>query len=651
MQTSGRKTFEAVASRCLISVVVTAALVLLQSCGGSTNFAPSTVTNPAPGVTLQKIQIIPGSPIILLAEARQLFATGIYSDGSSVDISSKVAWSASSAPSSTNFVNVNSSGMATASSVGATVISATVGSVVGLLQLTVTTNGFSSSNVAILQVVPKTTEIDVAYLAQQTQIQGNYAVQEVNLDADLFSSVIPVPVALMASIPMPSGFVPNVTIANQSTSQVAVISYSSPNVVIIDGSNNPLDLSSNTIVASYTAPVTQTSTFDGITCMICAGVVNPLNNQLILSTAQGYYSLDMTAGKFTALPFVPAPAVTPSFSLNPAVANPYILSLDAAAGAMQMIDLTSNAVTTTSNVSPAPNAAAIDLTTGYAAIVDGSTNDQTLVNLSDPQSPQLQALSNVGNCSGGPAFQNMVAMGISANTLNHTLFTSQTGGNCVGLAAWPNSSVIPLQPSQIYYNYGPMPPTPDGNPFVNGNDPNTIASFTSAVDKKNYGVLVDANQQWIAKINFGTVISLVPIGPGTGNSAPLPAGAPIPSLDFLTGAGGDPIVYLPTPSTDFTVSASNINFGNVAVGTSSPLISVTIANIGTGTLFPQISLTGANPGDFSLLSNCANALFTLSNCAVSVTFTPTATGARSAILNVSSTGLPTQTVPLSGTGS
>jgi hypothetical protein len=662
MQKSGRSPIQSEsgaarkgrASKSLVLFFVAAVIGLLQGCGGSSapNYPPPTTLNPAPGVTLQKIQILPATSIILLAESRQLTAMGVYSDGGSVDITADVTWSASSAPSTTNYVSVDANGIATAAGVGATVISATVGPVTGLVQLSVTTNGFSSGTVAILSVLSKTTEIDVAYLPQQTLIQGAYAVQEVNLDADQFSSVLPVPVALKASIPMPVGFVPNATVASQSSSLVAVISYSSPDIQIIDASNDPTDLANNTVIATFTAPVSQQATFNGITCMICAAVVNPLNNQLMLSTAQGYYTMDLKSGKFTAVPFAPAPAASPSFSLNPAVASPYLVSASPAAGGVQILDLKTNAVTTSSNVSPAPNAVAIDLLTNYAAVADGSTNDRTLANLVDPQNPQITAVSNLGVCAGGPAFLNMVAMGVSANAVAsntvHTLFSSQTMGSCVGFEIWPNQNSTPLDPSQIFYGYGPMPATPDGNPFVNGNDPNAITTFTSVVDKKNYGVLVNADQQWIAKINFGTVISLGGIGPGT--SQPLPGGTPLSTIALSAGIGGDSIVFLPTPSTSFTLSSTSINFGNVAVGTPSPQITVTLANIGAGLLVPQVAVQGANPGDFTLINNCSFSLLPQTNCAINVTFTPTGTGARSAVLSVTSSGLSPQSVPLSGTG-
>ena len=659
MRTSGRVAHSQhlVFRQAQICALVFLALIIIQACGGpvSPNYAPATAQNPNPGVTLQKIKIAPSNSIILVAESRQLFATGVYSDGSSRDITSQVSWSASSTPSPTNFVSVNSRGMASASGIGATVVSASVGSVVGLLQLVVCTNGFTSSTMSILPVPYKSTSIDIGYLPLQSRVQGSYVVQAVNLDSDQLSSVLPPAVSLVASIPMPSGFIPNATAANQSNALVAVISYSSPKVQIIDGSNNPLDLASNTLIATYSSPVKSTVTINGITCMICAAVVNPLNNQLILSTAEGYYAMDMNTGAFAALPLSPTPLPSASISLNPSAQQPYILSTIPSAGSIQILNLSTSAVSTYSNITPSPATAAIDGITGYAAVADGATDVQSLVDLTDPSTPLTSAAQPLGTCSSTQPFMNMASMGTTANpvlvNIVHTLFTSQTGGNCVGFQIWPTETVpggfnVANPSLYIPYGYGPMPPTPDGKPFVNGIDPNSIGTFNSVYDKKDYGFLIDGSQQWLAKINLATAVSLGNIS----NGSPFPIGVAIPPIDLGAGIAGDAVEFLPTPARNFTLSAATFDFGTVAAGTPSPTAIINLANIGTGTLTPQIAVKGANASDFFMETTCSLTLLTQSSCAISITFTPTATGARSAALSVTQTGEDTQIVPLTGTG-
>jgi FtsP/CotA-like multicopper oxidase with cupredoxin domain len=105
-------------------------------------------------------------------------------------------------------------------------------------------------------------------------------------------------------------------------------------------------------------------------------------------------------------------------------------------------------------------------------------------------------------------------------------------------------------------------------------------------------------------------------------------------------------------SPNASVAPISLAFGNVLVNTPSAQQSVTVTNAaGFGTLaITGISFTGANPADFSQGTTCTAALQAGSNCTITVTFKPTATGARGATLTIASSN-PTQlSVPLTGTG-
>jgi Abnormal spindle-like microcephaly-assoc'd, ASPM-SPD-2-Hydin len=642
--------------------IVIAVTALLQACGGSGNtYIAPTTNNPAPGVSLAAITITPATSLIGLAETRQLIATGVYNNGSRSDITSQVTWAASSAPSKTNFVLVSSSGVATGMAIGPAVVTATLGSVVGAIQLITETNGFASNTTAILSVPYKTTSIvDAAYLPQsQTMIQGSYAVQEVNLDADSFSTVLPVQVALLATIAMPPGFIPRATVASQSSMLVVVISYSSPDVLIIDASNQPSDPTNNTITATFKSPVSQTTTINGIKCMICAAVVDPATNLLILSTAQGYYTMDLGDGTFTPLPFTSTPAPAANFSLNPIVTSPYILSASPLTGELQTLNLSTHAVATVNSGLTAPGSTAIDLVTNYGTVVDATTNNQSLADLTNPQSPQFTLVPNVGLCQAIPTLMNMASLGVGASAVigqsPHILFSSQTLGNCIGFQSWPSADSIPLEPSNVQYYYGNMSATPDGKDFVNGSDPNAIATFNDVLNSGQYGLLVDANQQWVAKINFNVISSII-------TAAQLPAGEPIvgnggllcseinancPSLSSIN------VFYLPTPASVVALSQNNINFGNQATGTSSAQNLIILTNTGANPLtISGIAVTGKNAADFAELDTCHGiVLLTQTTCSINITFTPAAAGAASAVLSITDNGgASPQTVQLSGTG-
>ncbi len=101
-----------------------------------------------------------------------------------------------------------------------------------------------------------------------------------------------------------------------------------------------------------------------------------------------------------------------------------------------------------------------------------------------------------------------------------------------------------------------------------------------------------------------------------------------------------------------TLSATSLTFSAQATGTSSAAKIVTVKNTGTASLTVSgIAITGADPGDFAKTTTCGASLAAGATCTISVTFKPTATGARSATLGITdnASGSP-QGVALSGVG-
>jgi hypothetical protein len=115
----------------------------------------------------------------------------------------------------------------------------------------------------------------------------------------------------------------------------------------------------------------------------------------------------------------------------------------------------------------------------------------------------------------------------------------------------------------------------------------------------------------------------------------------------LTGTGTAPVVSL-SPS-------SLPAFASQAVGTKSPAQTVTLSNTGTAALsVSSITIGGANAGDFAGTNTCGTSVAAAGKCTVTVTFTPSAIGARNGTLTVTdnNNGVAnsTQTVSLTGTG-
>jgi hypothetical protein len=83
--------------------------------------------------------------------------------------------------------------------------------------------------------------------------------------------------------------------------------------------------------------------------------------------------------------------------------------------------------------------------------------------------------------------------------------------------------------------------------------------------------------------------------------------------------------------------SGSMAFGSKAVGSTSTL-TLTLTNIGSGTV--NISgVTNSNAADFTIASNTCTSLSQTATCSITVTFHPSAAGARSAAVTVTSDGL------------
>jgi hypothetical protein len=112
----------------------------------------------------------------------------------------------------------------------------------------------------------------------------------------------------------------------------------------------------------------------------------------------------------------------------------------------------------------------------------------------------------------------------------------------------------------------------------------------------------------------------------------------------LTGTG--------TPAINISISPSSLSFATQELNSTSLNLNVTLTNTGSQTLnLNSITLSGANRGDFLVTNLCGSTLAVGASCTVQVAFRPSATGLRTASLNIADNAANSpQTVPLSGTG-
>ena len=100
------------------------------------------------------------------------------------------------------------------------------------------------------------------------------------------------------------------------------------------------------------------------------------------------------------------------------------------------------------------------------------------------------------------------------------------------------------------------------------------------------------------------------------------------------------------------VAPASLGFGSVQVGTLSAIKVVTISNTGPVQVgLKSIIIGGTNPGQFKKANNCPAQLAVGAQCTVSVTFKPSSTGAKSALLTVTPAVGRSKVVALAGTGS
>ncbi len=118
------------------------------------------------------------------------------------------------------------------------------------------------------------------------------------------------------------------------------------------------------------------------------------------------------------------------------------------------------------------------------------------------------------------------------------------------------------------------------------------------------------------------------------------------------GGGGAGVSTGPPPAPAAAISSGSLTFSSQNQGTTSPVQTVTLTNSGNAALsITAISVGGTNPGDFRQTNSCGSSVVAGGNCSIGVTFTPTASGSRSATLTIGDNATGSQQlVSLAGTG-
>jgi hypothetical protein len=134
----------------LVTGVATGTVQISASLAAVSAQATLTVTTG----TLSSISVTPVISSVAVAQSRQFTATGIYSDGSTQNISAAVVWTSSNTQAATMNANGGlNSGLATGQAAGVAQITATSGAISGSAELTVTAASLTSISVTPLNPV------------------------------------------------------------------------------------------------------------------------------------------------------------------------------------------------------------------------------------------------------------------------------------------------------------------------------------------------------------------------------------------------------------------------------------------------------------------------------------------------------------------
>ena len=127
----------------------------------------------------------------------------------------------------------------------------------------------------------------------------------------------------------------------------------------------------------------------------------------------------------------------------------------------------------------------------------------------------------------------------------------------------------------------------------------------------------------------------------------------VPVAGALSRGGQGYVTGPVAPAPVVSLSSQSLTFTSQSLNTTSGAQSVTVTNTGSAALsITNIGVTGTNSGDFSETNTCGNSVAANNgSCTISVTFSPSATGTRTAAITITdNAGGNPQSITLSGTG-
>ncbi|MGO8790036.1 MAG: beta strand repeat-containing protein [Terriglobia bacterium] len=261
------------------------------------------------------------------------------------------------------------------------------------------------------------------------------------------------------------------------------------------------------------------------------------------------------------------------------------------------------------------------------------------------------SLAAGGNCTISVTFA-PTSIGSRAASLNITDNSNNVAASVqsVGLTGTGASASVSLSPSSVAFGNQPVGVASASQSVTLTNTGNASLTLTSiSVTGTNSGDFAQINACGTSLAANGSCAISVTFTPAASGSR----SASISITDNATGSPQSVTLTGTGTASGVSLSPTSLTFGSQSVGVASTSQSVTLTNTGNASLtLTSISVTGTNAGDFAQTNTCGTSVAANGSCAISVTFTPAASGSRSASISIAdnaTSGSP-QTVSLTGTG-
>ena len=236
-------------------------------------------------------------------------------------------------------------------------------------------------------------------------------------------------------------------------------------------------------------------------------------------------------------------------------------------------------------------------------------------------------LSLSDDAPGTPQTVGLTGTGVNAPAVRLSATTITFPGETVGMASTPQSVTL----------------TNTGN--VTLNIANIAVTGTNAGDftlapAGSCGATVAVHDTCTIKVTF------TPSAVGARSAAVTLTDDALDSPESITLSGQG----LLQPTAD--LSATNLTYAGAGVGSTSASQTVTLTNNGNAPLtITGIVAGGTNSGDFAVSNTCTSPIAAGAHCSISATFTPTASGARTATVTISDNAASSpQVITLQGAG-